>query len=183
MHKTSRFPALRLGDVFLSPGDLHAGFAPGRVWTILGSCVSVVIWHKRLKFGGMTHYLLPERPDSRQAGGGAPDPRYGVDSCKLLLAAMGRAGVSPEQCVARLFGGSHMLISGKPGPSTNAIGHRNAAIAHEFIEQHGIRLLSESLLGDGHRRIFFDIGTGRVWESRARDGSREPEYRKSECQA
>jgi chemotaxis protein CheD len=178
MHSTSSFPALRPGDVFLSPGDLHAGFAPGRVWTILGSCVSIVVWHKRLRFGGMTHYLLPERTE-RPQDRGMLDPRYGADACKLLLEALRRAGVAPEQCVGRLFGGSHMLVNGKPGVSTKAIGSRNAAIAHDFIARNEIRLLSESLLGDGHRRIYFDIGTGRVWESLARDGSKSPQYRKS----
>ena len=177
LRNTAQFPALKPGDIFLSPGELHCGFAPGRVWTILGSCVSVILWHKRLKFGAMTHYLLPERPESRQIGRLAPDPRYGVDSCVVVLDSLRNAGIAPEQCEAHVFGGSHMTINGKP--SASAIGHRNAAIAHEFFEQHQIKLLSESLFGDGHRRIYFDLSSGRVWESQAKEGSSKRSYRKS----
>lgn len=168
MRNTSRFPALREGDVFLNPGELHCGYAPARIWTILGSCVSVILWHRRAKYGAMTHYLLPERVDRRDSHKGKLDARYGTDSCELVLQSLQQSGIKAGQCKARIFGGSHMMIAGKP--SASAIGHRNAAVAHEFLEEHGIELISESLFGSGHRRVYFDVGTGRVWEHLARAG-------------
>jgi chemotaxis protein CheD len=177
MRETGRFPALRPGDVFLNPGELHCGYAPARVWTILGSCVSVILWHRKLKFGAMSHYLLPDRVDVSAPASTALDPRYGTDASKLMLAAMRRAGVKPELCQARVFGGSQMFGDGKPG--MNSIGQRNAAIAYEFLERNRIKLTSESLFGGGHRRVHFDLSTGRVWESEANVDSPGSIVRKS----
>ena len=176
MLETGRFPSLRAGDVFLNPGEMHCGFAPARVWTILGSCVSIVVWHEKLQFGGMTHYLLPERGEGGSATPLMLDPRYGVDACKLLLAAMRRAGVRPEQCQARVFGGSQTHSSS--GAASESIGRRNASVAHDFLTANRIRLVSESLFGAGHRRVYFDLGSGRVWEFEA-SGDRSPSVRRS----
>ena len=71
--------------------------------------------------------------------------------------------IPPEQCEARLFGGSHMATTRGAG-SVGEIGRRNAAIAREFLADNRMPLESESLFGGGHRRICFDIDTGRVWE-------------------
>lgn len=175
LDRTDRFPSLREGDIFLNPGEMHCGFAPARVWTILGSCVSIILWQRKLQFGAMTHYMLPERAEPRHSSY-LLDPRYGVDACKLLLAGMRRAGVHPEQCQARVFGGSHLLSKGDP--EFGSIGHRNAAIAADFIARNGIHLISESLYGAGHRRVYFDQTKGRVWESEA-IGSQSRAVRKS----
>ena len=35
--------------------------------------------------------------------------------------------------------------------------------ARELLQAHGIEVISESLFGDGHRQIAFDIATGDVW--------------------
>lgn len=175
MHSTDNFPALQMGDIFLNPGDMHCGFAPARVWTILGSCVSIVIWHKRLRFGAMTHYLLPERGTAESSRSRRLDARYGEDACRLVLASMQRFGIPSEECQARIFGGSQMLIRGRPAGSQ--IGQKNAAIAHEFLSANHIKLVSESLFGSGHRRVYFDLSTGRVWENEAH-GAKTRQIRK-----
>lgn len=164
LDQTDRFPSLREGDLFLNPGEMHCGFAPARVWTILGSCVSIIVWHKKLQWGVMTHYLLPERCE-QGASSHLLDPRYGVDSCKLLLAAMRRAGVRTDDCQARVFGGSQMSLNERS--ECVSIGERNAAVARNFLAENHIRLISESLHGAGHRRVYFDLSNGRVWESEA----------------
>ena len=35
--------------------------------------------------------------------------------------------------------------------------------ARDLLQAHGIEIVSESLFGDGHRQIAFDVGTGHVW--------------------
>ncbi len=156
------FPTLRPGDVFLAPGELYSGPGAKRVWTILGSCVSIVMWHGPSRFGAMSHFLLPERPVTAPRAGNELDARYGVDSCALMLAALSRAGVAPAQCRAALYGGSRALI----GCCTEQrdIGHRNADVARAFLERHGVPVVRASLHGTAHRRVCFDVETGRTWE-------------------
>jgi chemotaxis protein CheD len=46
---------------------------------------------------------------------------------------------------------------------TLAIGRRNGEAARDMLQVQGIEVVSESLFGDGHRQIAFDVGTGNVW--------------------
>jgi chemotaxis protein CheD len=43
------------------------------------------------------------------------------------------------------------------------VGRRNGEAARQLLLAHGIELVSESLFGDGHRQIVFDVATGDVW--------------------
>ena len=51
-------------EIFLLPGDFYFGNEYRVIKTLLGSCVSITMWSKRLKLGGMCHYKLPRRPVS-----------------------------------------------------------------------------------------------------------------------
>jgi chemotaxis protein CheD len=43
------------------------------------------------------------------------------------------------------------------------VGRRNGEAARKLLKAHGIEVVSESLFGDGHRQIAFDIASGDVW--------------------
>ncbi len=45
--------------VVLRPGDFHFGGGHTRISTLLGSCVSITLWHPRRLIGGMCHYMMP----------------------------------------------------------------------------------------------------------------------------
>ena len=40
-------------EIFLQPGDFYFGGADTRIRTILGSCVSITMWHPTRLIGGM----------------------------------------------------------------------------------------------------------------------------------
>lgn len=48
-----------ISEVVLKPGDFYFGGGATRISTLLGSCVSMTLWHPRRKIGGMCHYMLP----------------------------------------------------------------------------------------------------------------------------
>ncbi|MBL8511280.1 MAG: chemotaxis protein CheD, partial [Betaproteobacteria bacterium] len=48
-------------DIFLQPGEFYFGDADTRIRTLLGSCVSITMWHPTRRIGGMCHYMLPTR--------------------------------------------------------------------------------------------------------------------------
>jgi chemotaxis protein CheD len=48
-------------NIFLKPGALYISEKPAIVSTILGSCIAVTIFNKRLKVGGICHALLPKK--------------------------------------------------------------------------------------------------------------------------
>ena len=143
-------------DVFLQPGDWFVGDHSYRIRTLLGSCVSITLWHRGLRVGAMSHFLLPEH-----SGGGAPDGRYGADALELMLEGLRGYGVRGADCQAKIFGGGDMF-PGQPRRGIS-IGHKNGVAARTLLGDEGIAVVSESLFGAGHRQIVFDVASGDVW--------------------
>jgi chemotaxis protein CheD len=145
-------------DLFLRPGEYFVGSA-GRVGTLLGSCVSITLWHPRRRIGAMSHFLLAERGAARV---GERDGRYGDEVLTLMLDELAARDVRPEQCEAKIFGGGDMF----PGHGTGmakAVGQRNGEAARRMLEARGIAVRSRHLFGAGHRQIVFDVANGNVW--------------------
>ncbi|HEX6734464.1 MAG TPA: chemotaxis protein CheD [Azonexus sp.] len=147
-----------LHEVFLNPGDFHFGGGSTRISTLLGSCVSITLWHPRRRIGGMCHYMLT----GRQRPAGAPlDGRYGDEAFALFLERVAAAGTRPGEYQAKLFGGANMLAD--PAADTIDIGRRNVALGHELLARHHIPLLAEHVGGSGRRKLHFDLWRGDVW--------------------
>ena len=143
-------------DIFLQPGDYFVGDASFRVRTLLGSCVSITLWHQRSAIGAMSHFLLPGRSST-----GEPDARYAEDALALMLADLRGYGVRGSECEAKIFGGGDMF----PGQKRDgmSIGQQNGKAARVLLEAHTIRVVSQSLYGAGHRQVMFEIANGDVW--------------------
>lgn len=150
-------------EVFLNPGEHFVGHQLYRVRTLLGSCVSIVLWHRAFKVGAMSHFLLAAR--QRNHGRGL-DGRYGEEALEIMVQRLSQLGVDPRQCEAKLFGGSDMFQRTGPGGSLD-IGRKNGQEARRLVQLRRIPIVAESLFGVGHRRIVFDIATGDVWSHQA----------------
>jgi chemotaxis protein CheD len=150
-----------LMDIFLLPGELFVADAGYQIRTILGSCVSITLWHPRLHIGGMSHFLLP----TRGASSTAPkelDGHYGDEALELMFRDLRANGVEPRQCEAKIFGGGNMF-PGRMKVEGQHVGRRNGEAARELLAQHSIPVVKESLFGVGHRQIIFDVSKGDVW--------------------
>lgn len=146
-------------EIFLQPGEYFVGDADYLIRTLLGSCVSIALWHPSLRIGAMSHSLLARR-DARPAS--EFDGRYGEEAMWLMLQELNRAGVPTSGCQAKIFGGGNMFPQHARSAATN-VGKRNGESARSLLQSHGIPIVSESLFGVGHRQIIFDVGTGHVW--------------------
>jgi chemotaxis protein CheD len=161
-------------DRFLKPGEQAVGDARHRLRTLLGSCVSITLWHPQRRVGAMSHFLLPRRQRPSVPGRkDALDARYGEDALAMMVEGLARRGVSARQCVARIFGGGDMFPHQmRPPRATLAgdVGRRNGEAARAMLQQLGVTVASESLFGAGHRRIAFDIASGEVHSLQVRPG-------------
>jgi chemotaxis protein CheD len=142
--------------VFLRPGELYFGGPGGFIETILGSCVSVTIWHPGYLLGGMCHYVLPEPTldEHRTVGHSAPD------AIEELLDRAREAGTHVRQYEVKMFGGGIQFEW--EGPQ-RAVGHRNVDAGLRLLAEHGLSPKTLNVRGVGHRRITLDLGTGSVW--------------------
>lgn len=146
-------------EVFLQPGEYFVGDADYRIRTLLGSCVSITLWHPRLRIGAMSHFLLASRP-ARDMGDF--DGRYGEEAMWLMVQELRRVGVSPSECQGKIFGGGDMFPS-QIRNSGIQVGKKNGEMARGLLRSYGVSIVSESLFGIGHRQIIFDVSSGDVW--------------------
>jgi chemotaxis protein CheD len=147
-------------DIFLQPGEYFVSDAEYQMRTMLGSCVSITLWHPIKRIGAMSHFLLPSRGASAQ--GESLDARYGDEAVLLMLGELKQMGIGPGQCQAKVFGGGNMFPDHVHAGAIN-VGRRNGEAALELLSHHGIPVVSESLFGIGHRQIIFDVSNGDVW--------------------
>ena len=152
-------------DVFLKPGELFVADGDWRIRTLLGSCVSMTLWHPATRTGGMSHFLLPTRGSTVPPG--ELDGRYGDEALHLILTELRRCGVPPHQCQGKIFGGGNMFPH-HVRPGAVNVGQRNGEAARELLQAHGITIVGESLFGIGHRQIIFDVSNGDVWSHQVR---------------
>nr|WP_269106470.1 chemotaxis protein CheD [Massilia sp. TS11] len=141
----------------MHPGEFFVGDQRHRVRTVLGSCVSITLWHRKLRVGAMSHFVLPAPPAQH---GNTLDARYGSHALALMLGELARLGVRGDQCEAKVFGGAAMFAV---APGTSQVGTRNGDSARNMLDGLGIPITSEHLYGAGHRQIVFDIASGDVW--------------------
>jgi chemotaxis protein CheD len=158
-------------DVFLQPGEYYVGGGT-RVRTLLGSCVSITLWHPRRRIGAMSHFVLADRGRARR---GAPDARYGDEALALMVAELALLRVAPEQCEGKIFGGGDMFPEQAARKAQQpTVGRRNGEAARGLLEARGVTVVSQHLYGDGHRQIIFDINTGHVWVRHAKAAAPVP---------
>jgi len=140
---------------FLYPSSLFVSKEPYVVKTILGSCVAICIWDKRLKIGGMNHYMLPN-----WNGNDLASPKYGNIAIDKLINKLLLLGSKKEDLIAKIFGGGDML----EGKQTNSylIGERNIRVARMLLEERDIPIVASSTGGKRGRKILFFTDSGEV---------------------
>ncbi|MET3131602.1 chemotaxis protein CheD [Oxalobacteraceae bacterium GrIS 1.11] len=146
-------------EIFLQPGEYFVGDAGYRIRTVLGSCVSITLWHPGKRIGAMSHFLLSRRGANNLT---ELDARYGEESMELMLEELARVRVTAAECQGKIFGGGNMFPGVSRVDSLN-VGQKNGETARQLLHHHNVPIMSESLFGIGHRQIIFDVHSGHVW--------------------
>lgn len=147
-------------EIYLQPGEYLVAGQGCRIRTLLGSCVSIVLWHPQRRVGAMSHCLLPSR--GRAALREHCDARYLDEAFSLILGDLAELRVPLAGCQAKIFGGGNMFPEHARSDQMH-IGRKNGHMARRLIEAAGIPTVSEHLFGVGYRNIVFDTGSGDVW--------------------
>lgn len=140
----------------LLPGQ-WAFVRAGALKTLLGSCVSILVWHRERGFGGMCHYLLPSR---LRRPGEALDPRYGDEAMELMAQAMQRMGTRSNEYEAHLYGGADTLPDGVTMKFN--VGERNIEKGMELCDQYGLNLVAVDVGDQVPRTVTLLLPEGKV---------------------
>ncbi len=158
-------------EVFLQPGDYYFGGKDTRIRTVLGSCVSITMWHPQKMIGGMCHFMLPSR---KRKPGDRLDGRYADEAMAMFMRDIAASGTKSEEYEVKLFGAGNMFPHLKEYsrgvklnvPDINESGNvsfNNQQAAILLSKRYGLNVHASNLGGDGHRQIFFDLWSGHVW--------------------
>lgn len=136
----------------LTPGGLFVGDSgrPAMISAVLGTAAAVCLHDRRLKMGGMTHFLYPT------AGlFGRADSSHATVAIPALIKQMIAHGCRPEDLEAQIFGGAEA-----PGPDSagRGLGTKNVKMARKILRKNRVPVVSEDVGGRQGRRIIFYTG-------------------------
>lgn len=145
-------------DIFLQPGDFYFGDASTRIRTVLGSCVSITMWHPKRFIGGMCHFMLPSRPQRDDTLQG----KYADEALELFIQQIKQFKTQPADYQIKLFGGGDMFPT-YSNRVKNSVSQKNIEAAEALLAQHNLLVSARDLGGVGHRNLFFELWSGHVW--------------------
>ena len=140
--------------VKLISGDCYVSEKGEILDTILGSCISACIRDPILRVGGMNHFLLPGSETMVTKLSDAA--RYGVFAMEQLINGLLKIGARKERLEVKVFGGGNVINN------SARIGSKNAEFVRHFLEDEGLKIISEDLEGDVPRRVHYYTDTGKV---------------------
>jgi chemotaxis protein CheD len=146
-------------EIFLQPGEFYFGDEKTRIRTLLGSCVAITLWHPKLHIGGMSHYMLSDRPGPKKTE--PLNGRYAIDVMEMFMRELRRSHTKPRDYQVKIFGGGRMFEH--KGRNHDGISERNVQVGRELVTRYGFTSIAEDLGGNGHRNVVLDLWSGDVW--------------------
>jgi chemotaxis protein CheD len=127
----------------------------GVLRTLLGSCLGLVLYERRLKIAGLAHIVLPKAPAVH-----SDLPGKFVDTAvPALIRKMEQLadGATLNLC-AKIAGGANMFNT----PGANTIGDQNIAAMELLLQEMRLPVVARHLGGENGRRMTLDAATGTV---------------------
>ncbi len=139
-------------DYFIEPGYILVAAQPAVISGVLGSSVSVCLFDRRRKVGGMNQFQYPFIGDKLRA-----TAIYGNVSTLALIRMMIADGSKTKHLEAQIIGGGH-----NPALSSQNIGRENVRMARKILIRHRIRVASEDVGGEKGRKVVFNTHKNEV---------------------
>lgn len=142
-------------NIHLKQGQYCIADCNDKVEALLGSCISVVIWHANMKVGSMSHSLVDTRNNRNNQN---LDSKYCDEAIKKMIYELKIRGIKIEECHAKIFGGASMI----PKLKQSKIGEKNYNISLLQLNENKIKIVEQKVLGEHYRKLYFDVNTGIV---------------------
>jgi chemotaxis protein CheD len=166
-------------SVILTPGDFYVSDTGDEViTTVLGSCVAACIYDKKLKIGGVNHFMLPADPnlgsksvkswmfeyDNKSA-------RYGSVAMELLINEIIKRGGQRKNLEAQIFGGGNITAD----TAFNVSG-RNVVFVEEYLSMERIAVTGRDVGNTWPLKIYCLPDKGQVYIKPIRNADGEKRH-------
>ena len=137
------------------------------VTTVLGSCISACIRDKESGVGGMNHFMLPETTAEKMKQGSdamiGNATRYGNYAMEHLINTILSNGGKRKNLEVKVFGGGKII------PTLSDVGKSNINFILDYVDQEGLKLLSQDLGDIYPRKVIYFPKTGKVGMKKIQD--------------
>lgn len=137
---------------FLEPGYIVFPERPTLVSAVLGSAVSICLFDKKRKVGGMNLFLYPSTREPSEA-----TALYGNVSTVTLVRMMMDYGSKVRNLEAYILGGAY-----NPERTTEDVGRKGIMVARRILNKEKVSIVSEDVGGAKGRKIVFNTGTSEL---------------------
>ena len=118
-----------------------------------GSCVGVALVDEAASVVGLSHSMLPTRPDHPEPERVETPARYADAGVEALVDGVVAAGANPNRLVAKLVGGSRMFSF---GGTEGTIGDRNLEAARDALDTASVPVVGTDVGGSVGRSVVLD---------------------------
>lgn len=158
-------PKYKTEIINILPGE-YAVSSDVALTTVLGSCVSVVLYCASKRIGGLNHFMLPQKT-GEDINLESKSGKYGMAAMELLINALIKKGVRKEELAAQVFGGSSMFGEANR-LGKRSIGQINIDFATFYLEEENIPIVGQNVGGEGGHKITFFPTFGSILVSNLR---------------
>ncbi len=149
--------------IYLKAGEMHFSERSVVVSTVLGSCLSITMFHRKLAIGAVCHGLLPHCRKKQACDDSCMQVFKYVDcSIRNMLKLFDQLDVKRRELEVKVFGGADMFDTARNRRATFSVGKLNIATANTVIEQEGLSIVSMDVGGTRGRKLYFHTRTGEV---------------------
>ncbi len=149
--------------IYLKPGEMHISGKPSIVVTVLGSCLSITMFHRKAGLGAICHGLLPECGGKKSCSDICVNGFRFVDcSIKRMLKRFDVLHIKRREIEIKCFGGADMFSIRPETAGIVSVGKQNIVTAKKMLENEGLTLHSIDVGGNQGRKILFYTHTGEV---------------------
>ena len=138
----------------VSIADAQVGRDSDQIYTVVGSCIAVMLYDMKSRTGGMLHLMLDYHK------GRQDNPcKYADSGIPYLIEQMvGRGARRGHLQGAKIAGGALMLQLG----GEQNVARSNHAAVLQVLKTLGIQIIATDCGGSYSRRITFDTASGKV---------------------
>jgi chemotaxis protein CheD len=139
---------------YLNPGYLLVTKEPVIISTVLGSCISVIIFDIVKNFGGINHFIYPYAKNKYEQ-----TTKYGNISIIALYKTMIELGAKSENMNAMVVGGAFI----ENNNYSKYVSYENINIAKKIInDKFNIKVIYEDTGGINGRKIFYNTRNNKI---------------------
>ena len=128
--------------------------------TVLGSCVSIVLYDSTAKVGGINHFMLARDTSLDEDAEKKLMGKFGEYAIDLLIHDIEKKGGMLANFEAKVFGGGNIF---NIKDSSAQVGDTNSKFAFEFLDKLKIPIIKSDTGGNFPRKIYYDPETNKVF--------------------